>query len=119
MFVQFALVPLTLNYLDKFHYGIWLVLVSLFEGFSYFDIGIGHGLRNKMAEALAKGNVALSKTLVSTAYSLISIIFLSLILLFAVVNPFLDWSAILNIPAETSGDLGEMVFYVFSRHGTA
>ncbi len=114
MVVQFALVPITLNYLDKFHYGIWLILISIFEWFSYFDIGIGHGLRNKMAEALAKQDIPLAKTLVSTAYGLISIIFISLILLFGVLNPFLDWSAILNVPKEVSLDLGEMVFYVFS-----
>lgn len=114
MFIQFALVPFTLNYLDKLHYGVWLVLVSIFEGLSYFDIGIGHGLRNKMAEALAKGDVSLSKTLVSTAYGLISMIFLSLIVVFAVINPFLDWAAILNIPKEISADLGEMIFYVFA-----
>ena len=113
MFIQFALVPLTLHYLDKFNYGIWLVLASILEWFSYFDIGIGHGLRNKLSEALAKDDVALGKTFTSTAYALVSIIFLSFILVFAVINQFLDWSAILNVPAERAGELNEMVFFVF------
>lgn len=114
MFIQFALVPFTLGYLDKFNYGIWLILVSIFEWFSYFDIGIGHGLRNKMAEALAQDNTSLARTLVSTAYALISVIFISLIILFAVLNPFLNWAIILNIPADAVTNLSEMIFFVFA-----
>lgn len=114
MFIQFALVPFTLGYLDKFNYGIWLILVSIFEWFSYFDIGIGHGLRNKMAEALAKDNIQLARALVSTAYGLISLIFISVIVSFALVNPFLNWAAILNIPADAVVNLSEMIFFVFA-----
>jgi O-antigen/teichoic acid export membrane protein len=111
--IQFALVPLTLNYLDAFYYGIWLTLASMVEWFNFFDIGIGHGLRNKLAEALAKGDFDLSKTYVSTAYALVTTIFTSFILLFTVVNPFLNWSVILNVSPALGSQLGEMVFYVF------
>lgn len=113
MFIQFALVPFTLNYLDKLHYGVWLILTSIFEWFSYFDIGVGHGLRNKLAEALAKNDVPLGRALVSTGYALIAAIFLGLIAVFAVVNPFLDWQAILNVSTPIP-DLGLLVFYVFA-----
>jgi O-antigen/teichoic acid export membrane protein len=114
MIIQFALVPFTLGYLDKFNYGIWLILVSVFEWFSYFDIGVGHGLRNKLAEALAKDDVPLSRTLVSTAYALISIIFISITILFALASPFINWTAVLNTPAEAVLHLSEMIFFVFA-----
>ncbi len=106
--------PLTLDYLDRFHYGVWLILVSIVEWFGYFDIGIGQGLRNKMSEALAKDDVLLAKSLVSTAYAISSMIFLSLILVFAVVNPFLNWNTFLNVPPTLGQDLNEIVFYVFA-----
>ncbi len=114
MFIQFALVPLTLHYLDKFHYGIWLVLASILEWFAYFDIGIGHGLRNKLAEALARKNMPLARTFVSTAYALVTVIFVSCIVLFAIVNPFLDWASIMNVPAQVGEELRETVLFVFA-----
>lgn len=114
MFIQFALVPLTLHYLDKFHYGIWLVLASLLEWFSYFDIGIGHGLRNKLSESLARKDFNLARTFVSTAYALVSIIFIASIIVFALVNPFLDWATIMNVPHDVGDELRETVLFVFA-----
>jgi O-antigen/teichoic acid export membrane protein len=114
MMIQFALVPITLNFLDKFHYGIWLVLASILEWFAYFDIGIGLGLRNKLSEAIAHGDMRLGKILTSTAYALSTIIFSTLIFIFAIVNPLLDWGVILNVPAEESLELSNLVFFVFA-----
>jgi len=114
MFIQFALVPITLEYLDKFHYGIWLVLASILEWFSYFDIGVGHGLRNKLSEALALNDFKLAKIFTSTAYALSTIIFSGFIFIFAIINPFLDWGAILNVSPNESAELGEMAFFVFA-----
>ena len=53
---NFLLVPLTIDYLDTENYGIWLILNSFIAWFSFFDIGLGNGLRNKFAEAKALGN---------------------------------------------------------------
>lgn len=113
MLIQFALVPLTLSYLDKFHYGIWLVLASILEWFSHLDIGIGHGLRNRLSEALAEGNVELARVFTSTSYAIITLLFTGFILIFTIVNPFLDWSIILNTSTELSEELGEIVYLVF------
>lgn len=113
MIIQFALVPITLNYLDKFNYGIWLVLASILEWFHYFDIGIGHGLRNRLSEALASDNYNLAKTFTSTSYALVSSIFTGFILIFILINPFLNWGAILNVPSELSQEIGNLVLFVF------
>ncbi|WP_158826206.1 lipopolysaccharide biosynthesis protein [Mucilaginibacter lacusdianchii] len=111
--IQFALVPLTLHYLDKFHYGIWLTLASLLEWFNFFDIGIGHGLRNKLAEALAQNNTALCKTYISTAYAFVATIFTGFIIIFCLINPFLHWASILNTSASLGSELRSLVLYVF------
>ena len=111
--IQLALVPITLGYLDKFHYGIWLVMASIIEWFAYFDIGIGDGLRNRLSEALAKGNMELARIFTSTSYALITVIFTGFILIFLLVNPFLDWAAILNVSAEQGTELSEVVLFVF------
>ena len=54
------LVPLILAYLDQTRYGIWLTLASIVMWFNFFDVGLGHGLRNKLSEALAEGKNELS-----------------------------------------------------------
>jgi O-antigen/teichoic acid export membrane protein len=110
---QFLIVPLTLNYLDKTQYGIWLTIASLVNWFSFFDIGIGNGLRNKLAEALAKKDLGLAKTYVSTSYGLVFGIFFIVIILFCFINPFLNWARILNTPPGLNLELAKIVLFVF------
>ena len=110
---QFILVPLTLNYLDKTQYGIWLTIASLVNWFSFFDIGIGNGLRNKLAEALAKKDIFLAKTYVSTSYAVVFGIFSIIIILFWAVNSHLHWARILNTPPGLNLELAKIVLFVF------
>lgn len=111
---QFALVPLTLNYLDKERYGIWLTMASIVGWFSFFDVGIGNGLRNKLSEALAKGDKQLARIYISTSYACVAGIFLTLMVLFWIVSPFLNWASILNTAPGLAGELGRMILVVFS-----
>jgi len=111
---QFALVPLTLHYLDKERYGIWLTMSSLVGWFSFFDIGIGNGLRNKLSEALAKGDMLMARIYVSTSYACVTVIFLTLMILFWVVCPLLNWSRILNTSASMSAELTTIMLIVLS-----
>ena len=90
------LVPLALNYLDVTRYGIWLALSSLVGWFSFFDVGMGNGLRNKLSESLAKNEDEKARNYVSTAYFSLFLISLSSFFLFLFINYFLNWSAILN-----------------------
>jgi O-antigen/teichoic acid export membrane protein len=111
---QFALVPMTLHYLDKERYGIWLTMASIVGWFSFFDVGIGNGLRNKLSEAIAKGDTRLARVYVSTSYACVAAIFLSLMLLFWVVSPHLHWASILNTSPGLAGELKRMMLVVFS-----
>lgn len=52
--VQFLLVPVTLKCLNQYEYGIWLTISSILLWVDQFDIGLGNGLRNKLAEAIAR-----------------------------------------------------------------
>lgn len=94
--IGLALVPLTINYLDPTKYGIWITLSSIIGWFGFFDIGLGHGLRNRFAEAIALNRHELAKTYVSTTYAILSIIIGLVLLVFLIVNPFLNWNKILN-----------------------
>jgi len=112
--ISLLLVPLTLNYLDKERYGLWLTLSSIVGWFSLFDIGLGNGFRNKFAEAIAVKNDNLAKTYVSTTFVLLSVIICCVLAVFFVINPFLDWRKILNTTAETRHTLSLLAIICFA-----
>ncbi len=82
VFITFLLVPLTLNYIDVTGYGIWLTLSSVLGWLNFFDIGLGNGLRNKLAEATAKNQNELARSYLSTTYAAFLIIIGAVYLLF-------------------------------------
>lgn len=94
--IGLVLVPLTINYISPAQYGIWLTLSSIISWFSFFDIGLGNGLKNKLAEANALGQNEKCQVYVSTTYAILSIISFCVFLVFLCVNPFLNWKKILN-----------------------
>ena len=112
---SFLLVPLTINFLDTTNYGIWLVISSFISWFTFFDIGLGHGLRNKFAEAKAKGDMLLAKAYISSAYYLISIISVSLFVLFFIVNFFINWTIVFNADPNLGADLSIIMLFVFGN----
>lgn len=112
--INLALVPLTIRYVSATEYGIWLTLSSIILWFSFFDIGLGHGLRNKLAEALAKGDQRLARVYISTTYALLCIVICFVWLVFVGVNFFLDWSLILNAPKGMSSQLNKVALLIFS-----
>lgn len=112
--ISFAMVPVTLNYVQKEQYGIWLALASFIEWFSFFDVGLGNGLRNKLAESWARDEVEEGRIYVSTAYTLLTIIFGAILVLFYLVNPFLDWTEILNTAGTSKEELTAVMVFTFS-----
>ena len=92
--ISLFLVPVTIHYVNPTRYGIWLTLSSIVGWFSFFDIGLGNGLRNKFAEAVASGKPELARTYVSTTYAILTIIIAIVLLLFFCINPFLNWAKI-------------------------
>lgn len=94
--VQLLLVPITLNCLNQYEYGIWLTISSVLLWIDQFDIGLGNGLRNKLAEALAKGDKHKAHSLVSTTFfTLFGIFPLVLGIIFVIFNT--DCHALLNV----------------------
>lgn len=103
--ISFLYVPILINQLDTTNYGIWLTLTSIISWCSFLDIGLGHGLRNLLAEAIAKDEKQKIRSLVGTAYATLSIIIVCIIPLIAVIFPLFNWSKILNAPTDMSYEL--------------
>ncbi|HEY8657902.1 MAG TPA: oligosaccharide flippase family protein, partial [Hanamia sp.] len=112
--ISLVLVPLTINYINPSRYGIWLTLSSIVGWFSFFDIGLTQGLRNKFAEAKAKGEDNLAQIYVSTTYAILAIIFAIVWIIFLIVNHFLNWSHILNISENMQSEISILAVIVFT-----
>jgi len=112
--VGFLYVPLLLNYLTQEKYGIWLTLTSILGWFSFFDIGLGNGLRNKLTMSLANQDFTLARKFVSTTYALLILIFGTVLVLFQALNHFIDWNKILNTYAVEKNELYLLTSIVFS-----
>ncbi len=111
---SFILVPMTLGYLDDFQYGVWLTMSSIIMWMNYFDVGISCGLRNKLAEAMAKGDYELGRIYVSTTVFFLTLISGIMVLLFSVIHQWLDWYSILNVSPDAISDLNELVWIIFT-----
>ncbi|WP_287117662.1 MATE family efflux transporter [Duncaniella sp.] len=111
--VQLLLVPITLGYLSEELYGVWITLSSIIIWISFFDIGLTLGLKNKLAEALAVGDRALGKKLVSTTYATLICIFIPLCILGQFIIPQIDWCNILNIPIIYKNDVVNALKVIF------
>ena len=115
MTIGLILVPLSISYLGPEKYGLWLALFSFIGWFSFFDFGIGNGLRNKLAESIANEDNVLSRSLVSTAYFSISALVLFLLLLFFILNRFIPWESVFNYSGdENIVNVVVVVFTMFS-----
>jgi O-antigen/teichoic acid export membrane protein len=107
-------VPLLLNYLTQEKYGIWLTLTSILGWFSFFDIGLGNGLRNKLTQAFAVKDYNLGRKYVSTTYALLIGIFSVILFVFHIGNFFLNWNSILNTNSIANSELYILTSIVFS-----
>lgn len=112
--VNLLLVPITINYVNPTQYGVWLTLSSVIAWFGFFDIGLGNGLKNKLVEAIAKGDRELGRKYVSTTYAALVLISVLLFCIFFFVNRFANWPAILNAPVQLAKELSFVSLIVFS-----
>ena len=93
---NFLLVPLTLSYLGREQYGIWMTLLTVLSWMSFCDFGLGNGMRNKVTVALAQKNLDAVREYISSTY--FSILFLMFILVgsLTIIEPFLNWQSFFN-----------------------
>lgn len=105
------LVPLTLDYVNKELYGIWLTLSSIVVWINFFDIGLTLGLKNRLTEALTTHDYIRGKGLVSTTYFMMLAIFIPVSIIVILLIPFIDWPELLNVPTIYEKDI-QIVLYL-------
>ncbi|MBN1181856.1 MAG: oligosaccharide flippase family protein [Bacteroidales bacterium] len=103
--ISIIYVPIVLGYLDQEKYGIWITLTTIVGWIQLLELGMGGGLRNKLAEALALKQYQKGRVFISTTYVLVGGIFLITLVVFYLINPLLNWNKILNTTLISSSEL--------------
>ncbi len=111
--ISLLLVPLTINYLSVYEFGVWLTLSSMLTWINYFDIGLGNGLRNRLTESFAEGNTKLGQIYISTTFFILSLIVIAVFLVFLLLQPYLNWAEILNTDPTKVADLNLVIIFSF------
>lgn len=100
--ISFLLVRVTFDFLNETSiYGVWLTILGVLSWINLLDIGLGNGLRNKLAEQIALEDWKLGKQYVSTAFSVLGLIVALLFVLYLIGARYLHWNSIFNISKIT------------------
>ena len=87
-----------LDVLSDVEYGAWLTLSSVVTWFTFFDLGLGNGLRNSLTRFIANKQYLRARIYVSTAYGGITFIVLLLIFLFTIIFNLFNWNSVFSLP---------------------
>ncbi|NQY08995.1 MAG: oligosaccharide flippase family protein [Flavobacteriales bacterium] len=112
--IAYITIPLILHYLTESEYGIWLTIYSVIGWFVLFDLGLGLGLRNRFAEAIAEDNHKLARTYVSTTYAILGMIAGGLLAVVLLSHKWVNWEAVFNVSSEDAKGVGTVVLITFS-----
>ncbi len=113
MIIVFTMISVSIKYLGKENYGIWIVLSGIIVWSNIFDLGFSNGLRNRLAEARAEGNSNIEKYYVSTTYAFLLIMALILTIFFVPLFFYLDWQTIINTTTVENEIIRYIVLIIF------
>lgn len=112
--VTFILIPLTIGYVSKELYGVWLTLSSILTWIGFLDIGFSQGLKNRLVEAIARQDWEKGKSLVSTTYFAMLMIFIPVCIITWILIPHIDWCKLLNISSRYSEEITKCLYVLIT-----
>jgi len=103
------LVPLTLGYLTKVSYGIWMAISSILMWFSFFDVGLGNGMRNYLTKWITLKNYPECRKYIATTFALLSMIIGGLSFVVLIASYFVDFNSLLSVDTISNEDLRDVL----------
>ena len=113
IFISLMSAPIMLHHVNRADYGVLLTLTSIVSWVGMMDVGLGNGLRNKLPEMLAKGDLQGAKKAISSSYATLAIYVGLLISAFLIASPFIDWLNVLNSPKSDAEEISGLAMVVF------
>lgn len=103
------LIPATLDYIDEYEYGIWLTLYSVLVWSYQLDLGLGSGLRNRMAESLAADRTDEARAYLSTALVSMTVVSAAVYAVICIVLPGIDCYSLFGVDPQLTSGLPEII----------
>lgn len=103
--VALIMVPLTLRCLGAYQNGVWLTISSMLVWIDQMDIGLGNGLRNRLATHMAHGETDKARQVVSSTVAMLACIVLPILSVLLLLIWTTDVFSFLNV---TRGALPEL-----------
>ena len=110
LITSLLVVTITLNYLNSELYGVWLTITSILYWFSFFDIGLGNGMRNYLTEAVSKGNYKEAQSYLSTTIIALTIIASIIAIVGFILLKLLNLNSIFNTNTISNTELQNVLF---------
>lgn len=108
---NFLIVPLLIDQLSTTEYGILITIISISTWFTFVDFGLANGLKNKISECLAIGDITnVRKYITSGYYSLLKVV-AGLSLIVIILNYFIDWNKAIKGPEALHNSVNVIFFY--------
>lgn len=98
--VVLLMVPLTLKCLGAYQNGVWLTVSSLLVWIDQMDIGLGNGLRNKLATFIAQDERQKAIQAISSTVAMLVCIMLPILIVLCALVWTTDVYSFLNVSAE-------------------
>ncbi len=108
---NYLIVPLLINQISAFGYGILVTIISITTWFSFIDLGLSNGLKNKISESLANNNIADARRYITTAYVTLLKVLGGVAVVFTILNYFVDWNQLIKGPATEGHGVNLLFFY--------
>lgn len=105
MILSYLYIPVVLAYLGDEKYGVWATVLSVLSWITLFDIGIGNGLRNKLAENFKDYDSLKTRKYVSSAYIMLTAIVMTLMIATVIVFSFVNWESFFKVETDFDDNL--------------
>lgn len=95
-------IPLTLDYLGRERFGLWAALSTVIGFLALTDLGVGNALVNAVSRAMGKDDRTTARQAVSSGFFILAIQGVLLVIAFATLHQFVDWSRIFNLRSNVA-----------------
>ena len=105
MVLSFLAVPIMIRVLGTEQFGVWSTLLSIMSWAVFFDLGIGNGMRNKVAAALADDNKTEARLYIASGYTMIGLVVFIIWVTLTTASYFVPWQVVFNTTAVSENEL--------------
>lgn len=108
--ISLVMVPLTLTCLGEYRNGVWLTISSMLLWIDQMDIGLGNGLRNKIAAYTAHGQTSEAKKAISSTLAMMICIIIPIAMILSFLIYHTDVFEFFNVEPSTIPGFRSVLF---------